>query len=199
MRAELQNKTGNDWTKNSNYKTRCKIIWKWTVFTDNTFPKCSRPKQEYLYTMCCTMCVCVSQSGETCPIHACEQLSPMRMSISYPVMILSWDVSLPLSFSLSAPPAEADGRPPSSLLLFEVSACKRQFFLFLFFFPRPVLPSACSWGKCCVSVNKLIKKYGLDLLNLESVMRWLLLWNTVWNVSAAGIESRKKHIFTQIN
>ena len=41
-------------------------------------------------------------------------------------------------------------------------------------------------GKCWVSVNKWIKEYGLDLLNLESDMRWLLLWfgaiqiNTDW-------------------
>ena len=34
---------------------------------------------------------------------------------------------------------------------------------------------ACSWGKCWVSVNTLIKEYDHDLLNMESVMRWLLL------------------------
>ena len=34
----------------------------------------------------------------------------------------------------------------------------------------------CSSAKCCVSVNKWIKEFGWNLLSLENVMRWLLLW-----------------------
>ena len=142
--------------------------------------------------------VCVLQSGEIRPIRASEQLSPMRMSISYPIIMIL--LSLPLSVFLSLNPTSR-GRWLDTIVLalLEVSACKRQFVCFL-----PLLLSACSWEKCWVSVNKLIKKYGLDLLNLEGVMRWLLLRfdllpvklsffspDTVWNVSAAGIKLRK--------
>lgn len=47
----------------------------------------------------------------------------------------------------------------------------RGFWLLEGSFFSPLLPSARSSGKYWVSLNKLIKGYGLDLLQLESVMR----------------------------
>ena len=55
-------------------------------------------------------------------------------------------------------------------LLWSFSLLKGSFFI------SPLLTSARSQGKCCVSVNKWIKECGLDPLNSESVMRSLLLW-----------------------
>lgn len=49
-------------------------------------------------------------------------------------------------------------------------------------------PSACSWGKRLVSVNKLIKESGLHPLNLESVT-FVLNWHYInkdWLIARVG-------------
>ena len=79
----------------------------------------------------------------------------------------SLSISPPLSVILSTQPVEADRFGPvplrgSCLLLVCSSHC------------RQVLAHG---RKCWVSLNtKWIKECRLDLLNLESVIRWLLLW-----------------------
>lgn len=42
------------------------------------------------------------------------------------------------------------------------------------FFFSPLSPSACSLGKCCVSVNQIIKEFGALIGKWSE--RWLLLW-----------------------
>lgn len=65
---------------------------------------------------------------------------------------------------------QADGRPPAGPVLFEISVKKAFFSLVTFHI------IVCTWGKCWVSINKSISEFGLDLLQLESVIRYRLVW-----------------------
>lgn len=76
-------------------------------------------------------------------------------------VVLTHSVCLSLSLS------DSGGRlTPLSLVVFELSAA---FFL-------PPSPTTCSLVEWLVSINRLIKEYVLDQLNLDSAVRWLLFW-----------------------